>query len=261
VTGLYPLAQAAQMIGQGRVSVTDVVPPGTDPVTFRPSASDVAQVRGAGLVFTTGTAVEPWLTSAAAGGTNLVNLAAKVGTTDAYLWLDPQIMGTVVTAISGAMQSADPADARTYQQGARDYGLLVKSTAIDYENTLSACPQRSIVTADGAFAALAKRYGLTDVVLGTPAPGTSQQAVSRGVAAVRASGATTVFSEPWISPAAQATVAAVSAVASVKQRTLDTLLGPPAGGWPRHSTYLSLLESNLGTLTSALGCPNSITGS
>jgi ABC-type Zn uptake system ZnuABC Zn-binding protein ZnuA len=261
VTGLYPLAQAAQQIGQGKVAVTDLVPPGTDPVTFRPSASDVAQIRSAGLVLTTGTGVEPWLTSADAGGSNLVDLAAKLGTTDAYLWLDPQLMRAAVTAIANAMQSADPAAAHVYQQGDRDYGVLVSSTAIDYENTLSACPERAIVTADGAFAGMAKRYGLKDLVLGTPAPGASQATVSTGVDAVRTTGASSVFSEPWISPAAQATVAAVAAVAQVKQRSLDTLLAPPPAGWPRHTTYLSLMESNLGTLTSALGCPNSITGS
>jgi len=230
-------------------------------VTFRPSPGAVAQIRSAGLVLTTGPGVEPWLTSAAGGGTNVVDVAARLGTTDAYLWLDPELMRSAVTAIAVAMQSADPSDAHVYQEGARDYGVLVQSTAIDYQNTLSTCPEHSIVTADGAFAGMATRYGIKDVVLGTPAPGTSQATVSRGVEALRTTGASSVFSEPWISSAAAATVAAVAAVASVKQRTLDTLLGPPAGGWPRSASYLTLMESNLGALNSALGCPSSVTGS
>ena len=75
-------------------------------------------------------------------------------------------------------------------------------------------------------------------------------------AEVAQAGATTVLAETWTS---DADIEAVAAVAHVKVRTLDILTGPPAGGWPQ-SNYIALLESDLGVLSNALGCPNLGTG-
>jgi hypothetical protein len=70
-------------------------------------------------------------------------------------------------------------------------------------------------------------------------------------------GLTTAFSEPFTG---QGTIRAVAAAAHLRVRSLDTLTGPPAGGWPRGATYINLLEANLGALNNALGCPNSDNG-
>ncbi len=74
---------------------------------------------------------------------------------------------------------------------------------------------------------------------------------------VQTGGATTVFSEPW---QPDGVVDAVATAAHVKVRLLDTLAGPPPGGWPRQADYINLMESDLGALSSALGCPNTATG-
>jgi zinc transport system substrate-binding protein len=196
------------------------------------------------------------LDAAASGARSRLDLKAKLATSDPYVWLDPDVMTRAVAAIAAALEAANPAADGAYKNGARAFTAAVASTGIDYESTLSTCPRRTFATADGAFLGLAHEYGLTDQVIGTAARPDSS-AVAAGAAGATAAGITTVFSEPFV-PAG--TVQAVAAAAHLKVRVLDTLAGPPPGGWPRRADYLQLMEANLGALNSALGCPDTSTG-
>jgi len=255
-TGLYPMAQAVEQIGQSKVSVTDVVPAGSDPTSYQLAAAQALQVRRAGLVVEIGGGFQPSFEQAAGGASDVVNLQAGLKAGNPYLWLDPNLMQKAVALIAGAMEEADPAAAGLFRQGEQAYAASVQSTGIDYESTLSACPRMTIFTADSAFAAMANDYGLRDVVVGSSS-GASQADVRSAANTVEASGATTVFSESW-QPVGL--VDAVAATAHVRVRLLDTLAGPPPGGWPHQADYINLMESDLGVLSSALGCPNTATG-
>ncbi len=255
-TGLYPLAQAIQQIGQVKVAVTDVVPAGDDPATYVLDPHQVSELRQAGLVVEIGGGFQASLEKAAAESPDVLALQATLGASDPYVWLDPNVMQRAVAAIAKAMEAANPGAAGLYRDGEQDFAASVQSTGIDYESTLSACPRSTIFTADDAFGAMARDYGLQDEVVGSGAA-VSTSAVAAAAAHVEADGATTVFAEPWVSEGA---VVAVAAAAHARIRTLDTLAGPPEGGWPPQANYLNLLESNLGSLSSALGCPNTDTG-
>jgi len=260
VTGLYPLAQAVEQIGGGKVAVTDVVPAGIDPTTYRLTAAQVAEVHDAAVVVEIGGGFQPSFEAAAEGaGTGagaLVDLRAALGPTDPYVWLDPAVMGRAVTLIAAAMERANPPAASLYRNGAEGFGAEVASTAIDYESTLSACPRSTIVTPDGAFQAVASQYLLTDQIVGT-APIPDATSLAAAVARVSAAGLTTVFSEPF---ADNGTINGLAIAAHLKVRVLDPLTGSPPEGWPSQANYLTLMEANLGALNNALGCPNTDTG-
>lgn len=256
-TGLYPLAQAAEQIGQGRVVAHDLVPAGSNPLSFRPDARAAAAASNAGLFLLGPTGLQPYLDGIAAGSGRErppVHLAPASGGT--YFWLDPHSMRQVIGVIARAMEEADPRDASTFREGARAFEDVIGSTDIDYQSTLSTCPRRDVFAPDLSFAPLAGTYGLAFHAIGTadPAP---VAAVRAAAAAIAAAGATTIFEETWVPTA---TVRAAAAVAGVKVRRLDTLIGPPPGGWPPQATYINLLEANLGALSSALGCPDLGTG-
>jgi zinc transport system substrate-binding protein len=154
------------------------------------------------------------------------------------------------------MENADPANAETFRSGARDLEVELDSTGIDYQSTLSTCPRRTIFAADNAFFDLAKRYDLDYHSLGT-ASSQGPGSLAAESASVRSSGATAIFAESWVG---DSRVNLVAHTAGAKVRTLDTLLAPPPGGWPRQATYVGLLESNLGRLSDALGCASSNPG-
>jgi ABC-type Zn uptake system ZnuABC Zn-binding protein ZnuA len=248
VTGLYPIAQAAQQIGAGAVTVSDVVPTGSDPRSYHLTPAQESQVRQAPLVILAGAGFQPSLDAAASGARRVLDLQTTLSAADPYVWLDPQLMDRAVAAIAATLEAADPANASVYRSGARAFSDEVASTGIDYQSTLSVCPRRTIVTADGAFLGMARSYGLTDQVVG--ATGTS---IAAATTAAQSAGVTTAFSEPFVDPGP---VDAVAAGAHLKLRALDPLTGPPRDGWPPQADYLRLMEVNLGALNSALGCPN-----
>lgn len=254
-TGLYPLAQAVVQIGQGRARADDVVPVGADPLTYIPDPAARSELSQAALTLLGPTGFQPELDSSAAGSVRpVVHVAPASGGT--YFWLDPAAMRQAVAKIASAMESADPRDAGTFRSGAVAFEDTLDSTDIDYQSTLSSCPRRDVFVPDSAFAQTARRYGLElHLVAGVDQPQSS--VVRSAAAAIQATGATAVFVETWTT--ARATRAAAAA-AGVRVLTLDTLVGPPPGGWPRQATYINLLESNLGALSSALGCPDQGTG-
>jgi zinc transport system substrate-binding protein len=252
VTGLYPIQQAVQQIGQSKVDVTDVVPPGDNPLTYALTPAAISEVRSATLIVDVGGGFQPSFERAAGSGNQVLSLGAAIKTSNPYFWLDPNVMEVAISRMAAAMEKADPKAAGVFRQGAEDFAAEVNSTGIDYENTLSTCPRQTIFTANEAFSDVARDYGLQNVLIGTGSNPPPSIATS-----VESSGATTIFSEPWVSDDAVDMVAAQS---HVKVRQLDTLAGPPPGGWPTQATYINLLESNLGTLSNALGCPNTSTG-
>lgn len=250
-TGLYPLAQAVDQIGQGRANGDLVVPAGQNPLEYVPDAAGKAALSNAGLILLGPAGFQPSLDSAAgAMRATLVHVAPPAGGT--YFWLDPAAMRDAVPQIAAAMESADPRDAATFKAGARAFEAALRSTDIDYQSTLSACPRRDVFMPDLAFAQTARAYGLIfHAIAGVDLPPAA--VVRTAVAAIESAGATTVFVEPWVG---QSTARAAAQAAGVKVRTLDTLLGAPPGGWPRQATYVNLLEANLGALSAALGCPD-----
>jgi zinc transport system substrate-binding protein len=251
VTGLYPLAQAAEQIGGPAVSVSNVVPPGSDPRTYRLSPAQVAEVHRAAVVILAGPGFQPALDAAASAASRVLDLRTALSTDDVYVWLTPPLMVRAVSAIAAALEAANPAAADQYRDGARAFSAGVASTGIDYQSTLSVCPRRAIVTADGAFLGMAHTYGLVDQVAGPSAP--TGPGLDAAAAAAQASGATTAFREPFVD---EDGINAVTAAAHLKVRTLDPLTGPPPEGWPRQANYLRLMEANLGALNRALGCPD-----
>jgi ABC-type Zn uptake system ZnuABC Zn-binding protein ZnuA len=147
-----------------------------------------------------------------------------------------------------AMAAADPDASALYERNASALNAEVASTGIDFSNTLSTCPGTATVTPDGALSAMAGSYGLTNRVAG---PDLTSEQISSIAKSLPTGGPAAAITEPWVD---NRSVQAVAAAAGVKVRAFDTLAAPPAGGWPTGSTYLGLMEQNLATLSSALGC-------
>ena len=250
VTGLSPLAQIAGEVGGAHVRVVDVVPDGANPTTAALTAGAAATIRSAAVALVVGGGYQPAFEAAASGARRVLALTPAFGSPADGPWLDPTVVTRWAGMLATTLTAANPAAAATYANGARDVSAEMSSLSADFQNSLSDCPRKVIVTPDSTWAALSRRVGLTDRAVGTsvsPDPGTVQAAAT----AVRVAGARTVFSEPWVG---DATVVAAAATAGSKVRQLDTLAGVPAGGWPRGATYSRLMENDLTVLTSALQC-------
>jgi zinc transport system substrate-binding protein len=227
--------------------VTNLTPPGVEPHDLELSPDDVGTVKAAGTVLLMGHGFQPQLERAAAGSSaRVVTLLdtpglGRVGN-DPHVWLDPVRYAVLVRAVATALHG----DAAP---------LLARLRALDreYRAGLAHCARRDLVTGHAAFGYLARRYELRQVAVEglTPEAEPAPRRLAGVVAAVRASGATTVFTEPLASPRAARTVARETGAAVVP---LDPLEGLTPSALDRGADYFTVMRANLAAIQQGLGC-------
>ena len=256
VAAFYPLAFAAEQVARPGTPVRNLTPAGAEPHDLELTPGDVRAVQDARLVLYLGNGFMPGLEKAVAGR-SLASVDLLAGqklragrdergrpVQDPHIWLDPVRYAAIVRAIGSA-----PADrARAERLATRVEGL-----DREFRRGLAHCERREIVTSHAAFGYLAARYGLEQVPLEGLSPEAEPSA--RGIATlvdrVRASGATTVFFEPLVSPKLAETVARE---ADVETAVLNPLEGLTEDEVAAGEDYFTVMRANLATLKQALGC-------
>jgi zinc transport system substrate-binding protein len=243
VASFYPLAWAAEGVAGEDYRVVNLTPPGVEPHDIELTPSDVQTIDDARLVVYVGGGFQPAVEDAVASRDGR-SLDVLDGSSDPHIWLDPVRFARSVAGIArtlGDITAARPALRRLQRLDS------------EYRVGLGECDRRVIVTTHAAFGELAARYGLTQISLA----GSSPEAEPRPreledlVDEVRASGATTVFTEPLVSSEVAETVAR-EAGASVA--TLDPIEGLSRERLDAGEGYPSVMRSNLAALRKGLGC-------
>lgn len=244
VASFYPLAWAAEQVTGGSThEVVNLTPSGAEPHDLELTPRDVETVRDAELVVYVGGGFQPAIEDAvdSRDGPSLDLLRQGE---DPHIWLDPVRFAEAVGQIAqvlGDSASAGPAVRSLEQLDA------------EYRRGLADCARRALVTTHASFGSLAARYGLTVLPLAgrSPEAEPSPRDLERIVEEVRASGATTVFTEPLVSSRLAETVAREAGVAVA---TLDPVEGLSEERLAAGEDYLSVMRLNLETLREALGC-------
>ena len=247
VAGFYPLAFAAEEVGGDGVEVTNLTPVGAEPHDVELSVRDVEHVRSADVVLFLGDGFQPALEEAAGSAEGeavdvLAGLDRIQG--DPHVWLDPVRFAEVVERIGAALGA---------ESSARE--LTARLGGLDDQNRsgLADCERREVVTAHDAFAYLGERYGLELIPIAGVSPEVEPSArdLEQVVDVVRASGATTVFVEPLLSPEVGETVARET---DAETAVLDPLEGLTDEAVERGDDYFSVMRANLAALREGLGC-------
>ena len=255
VAGFYPLAWAAERIAGPGADVVNLTPAGAEPHDLELTPSDVEAIDHARLVLYLGNGFQPAVEKAVEdrsgpsldllGGQQLAPGAGEQqGELDPHIWLDPVRFARIVVAIGAALHREPAAEAVA--------GRL-RRLDMEYRDGLGDCERDELVTSHAAFGYLAKRYGLRQVALAglSPEAEPSPKALEALVDEVRASGATTVFTEPLVSSRVADTVARE---AGVDVDVLDPIEGLSDARLSAGEDYVSVMRSNLATLRKALGC-------
>jgi zinc transport system substrate-binding protein len=245
VAAFYPLAYASEQIGGSSVDVTNLTPPGTEPHDVELSVRDVEDVRSADVVFYLGEGFQPALERAVDGADGeTVDLLESVDVRerDPHVWLDPVRYQQLARKIGSVLDHPSGPFARR----------LAKLNA-DFRAGLARCERREIVTSHEAFGYLADRYGLKQIAITgiSPEAEPTPRALERVIDQVRASGATTVFSETLLSPRIAETVARET---GARTAVLNPIEGLTEHELARGENYFSVMRENLATLRKALGC-------
>lgn len=278
VATIFPVYDFVRAIGGERVSVTMLLPPGTEPHNFEPKPADMLRVGRARLFVFTNPAMEPWAAKLLAGvggqvravdassGIALLPVGAAAGSghenhddhghgaIDPHLWLDFDRAQRMVTTIADALSAADPAGKAIYAANATAYRQKLQELDHRFRSGLASCTSRTLLQGGhAAFGYLAQRYGLkSSAVMGAAA---NAEPTPRQVAALteelKLLPVRTVFSEELVSPRLAETLAH-EAGATVLRLNAGHTVGPEE--LQSGVTFLSLMEQNLGTLRTGLAC-------
>jgi zinc transport system substrate-binding protein len=249
VASFYPLAYAAEEVGNGGVDVENLTPAGAEPHDLEVSPQDVAAIREADLVLLLGRGFQPQLEDAAGTGKKVLRLLDTPGLAlrpdgDPHVWLDPLRYAKIVGRIGQALQRPDAA--ARLQARLRDLDG-------EYRTGLAHCERHEIVTSHEAFGYLAERYGLEQVAITglspevEPEPAKLQQVIEL----VRERGVTTIYFETLVSPRIAETVARET---GAKTAVLNPIEGLTKNEISQGENYFSLMRTNLRTLREGLGC-------
>ncbi|HYZ19584.1 MAG TPA: zinc ABC transporter substrate-binding protein [Gaiellaceae bacterium] len=248
VAAFYPLSFAAEEIGGDGVDVTNMTPPGAEPHDVELSVRDVEKVRSADVVLYLGNGFQPSVERAVDGAEGesidlLDGLAVR--DRDPHVWLDPVRYEEIVHRIGEALER--PA-------AAKGFSHRVERLDQEFRRGLAHCERHEIVTSHEAFGYLAARYGLEQIAITGVSPESepTPRTLERVIDEVRASGATTVFSEPLVSSRIADTVARET---GTRTAVLNPLEGLTDDELDRGEDYFSVMRENLAALRRALGCP------
>jgi zinc transport system substrate-binding protein len=249
VASFYPLAYAAEEVGNGGIDVENLTPAGAEPHDLEVSPQDVAAIREADLVLLLGDGFQPQLEDAAGTGKKVLRLLDTPGLAlrpdgDPHVWLDPLRYAKIVGRIGQALQRPDAA--ARLQARLRDLDG-------EYRTGLAHCERHEIVTSHEAFGYLAERYGLEQVAITGLSPEVEPEPakLQKVVELVRERGVTTIYFETLVSPRIAETVARET---GARTAVLNPIEGLTKNEISQGENYFSLMRTNLRTLREGLGC-------
>ena len=176
VTTLFPLYDFAKNIGQDKVEVSLLLPPGIEAHSFEPKPSDIIKINNANIFVYTGEFMEPWahdIIESASKNVKIVDASKGIklikeqeqednhNSVDPHIWLDFDNAKIMVKNITDALIEIDPQNRDYYQNNLKVYQDALSNLDDEYKNTLSVCKSKTIIYGGHyVFGYMAKRYGL-----------------------------------------------------------------------------------------------------
>lgn len=254
------MKEFTEAVGKDKVAVSTIVPDGTEPHDFEPTARDLAALSGAKVFVYNGLGMEAWAEKAAetAGGEGLVAVDASKGAeaiagggsktaqSDPHLWLSLRGAELETENIRDALVKADPKDRAFFDKNCAAFVAQLESLYKEYAAKFAAVKNKSIVTGHAAFAYLCRDFSLrensVEDVFAEGEP--SAQKLSSLVSYCRQNHVKTVFVESMVSPDVSRTLADE---AGAKVTAIYTVESSEDG-----ESYLSRMSKNLAEIYASL---------
>lgn len=265
IASFYPLYEFTKEIGQDKVSVSLLVPPGIEPHDWEPTVNDLQKMHQTDLIVINGIGFEKWVNDIDTVNSNAVIVDTSEGISiidsklvdensdhhdhlngNPHIWLNPVIAKTQVTNIANALISIDPANEKFYSQNAISYKNKLDTLDKKIRNELSLC-NKDFIVFHNAFSYFAKEYGLnqhTIINSNEPSAEPSSQNLENIINLARQYHINIIFTEEEFDTRISQVIAS--------EINGKILLLSPLEIADKNSNYLMKMEDNLSNLKEAL---------
>ena len=289
VASFYVMGDFAKKVGGDLVSVTDLVPAGTEPHDWEPSPRDIEDLKAADLFVYNGAGMEHWVEDVVSDLDTAKVVEASKGIEllvgehdhdhdhddhdhdhddhdhddhdhhdhdhdghDPHVWLAPANAKMELAAIRDGLAAVDPEHTEQFDAAYEEHARAFDELDQEFRTALEPLPNKTIVVSHAAFGYLCDAYGLTQrAITGIDAEGEPDaRTMAEIIDLVKESGIKTIFTEELVSPkVAQAIADATGASCQV----LNPIEGLTQEQESAGEDYLSLMRQNLKALVAALG--------
>lgn len=275
---IYPMYDFAKKIGKDKVEVKLMVPPGTEPHDWEPTAKLMAEVEKADVIIYNGVNMEMWIDRfiASLGNKDLVIVEASKniklkefdehekqdaeeeheedhdhGKYDPHVWLDPVRAMKQAENIKNAFIKADEKNKDFYEENYKEFVNDLEKLDEKFKEELKDKSTDYIVVAHGAFGYLGDRYGFKQISVAglTPQEEPSAAKMARISDLVKEHGVKYIFFETLASPKLAKVIATET---GTKTAVLNPIGGLTSEEIDKGKDYISVMEENLEALKKAL---------
>lgn len=280
----YPMYDFAAKIGGDKVSVVNMVPAGSEPHDWEPTAADITGLEKAAVFIYNGAGMEHWAEDVLESLQNkdLVVVEASKGLTlreghhhehegeeeahadaaadehsdeeekyDPHVWLSPLNAKAEMENIKNAFVQADPDNKDYYEANYAKYAADLDVLDKEFKDTLTPLPNKDIIVAHQAFGYLCAAYGLNQVGIEGLSPDSEPDParVAEIIEFAKEHKVRVIFFEELVSPKVAETIAkAIDARTDV----LSPIEGLSDEQRSAGGDYFSVMRQNLENLKTAL---------
>ncbi|WP_221674331.1 metal ABC transporter substrate-binding protein [Enterococcus gilvus] len=202
MTTFYPMYEFTKQVVGNKGEVELLIPAGTEPHDFEPSAKDLAKISDADVFVYNSPELETWTDNLTdtidTKKTEIIQASKNITLMDGaehdheeahddhdakeheedghdhdldpHVWLDPVLAIKEVETIRDQLSKKYPEDQATFEKNAASYIDELKTLNEDYQAGFKAAKNKTFVTQHAAFGYLAKQYGLTQEAIAGISP-------------------------------------------------------------------------------------------
>lgn len=268
VASFYPLAYIATVVGDGFVSVENLVPAGTEPHDFEPSPRQLVDIGQSDLFLYNGAGFEPWVNkwekSVPTRPAQVINMAEALkeqgvvfieenGAINPHFWLDPVLFGEEVKIVRDTLVAIDSEHEAVFRENADRLVKELSDLDQRFRDGLSSCALRDVIVLHEAFVYLSRQYGFTATSIAgiSPEEEPSPKELVRIITLARDKGVKHVFSETIASPKFSEAVAREIGGTMLVLNPIESMTPSEVQSG---QDYISAMGMNLNNLRSAMAC-------
>lgn len=272
VATLFPQYDFVKQVGKDKVSVSLLLPPGTETHTYDPSPKDILNINKSKLFVYTGEYMEPWAESIASSidkSVKVLDVSSGIEYIkeehnheeeheheheyDPHIWLDISNAKIMVDNILKALIEIDSENAEYYTQNATEYKEKLDELDMKFENVISSGKRNIICFGDKfAYMYFIQRYNLEYITAYDSCSSSSEPSVARVLEIeerIQKENIPVIFYESLSEGTVAKSIARDMNIQALEFSSVHTVsLEDVQNG----ATYISVMEKNLDSLSKAL---------
>ncbi len=164
-TSFYPIHDFVKKIGKDKIEVSVMVPAGTEPHDFEPTAKQIIDMQKASAIFINGAGFESWLKKL--NNIPIIDLSKDLPLEkngqdyNPHTWLDPIMVKVQAKNILDSLTRLDPHNEPYYHNNYNQFINNLDKLNFDIVSGLNNCKLHDFLSFHDAFTYFSKRYGLS----------------------------------------------------------------------------------------------------